>query len=113
MARTGGARSDKVRCGMVGGKGFQIPELPGLIIPWYRRPPKTLWFPLRAFVFARDEGTCQYCGNPVKIESCHCHHVLPLSEGGTNHPTNLKTLCDDCHKQRHPFMLSAKEKFLG
>ena len=46
----------------------------------------------------------------MELNNCHIHHTLELSEGGTNHPSNLKTLCKDCHKIRHPFMLDARDK---
>jgi 5-methylcytosine-specific restriction protein A len=29
------------------------------------------------------------------------HHVIPLSDGGTHHESNLVTLCLDCHKELH------------
>ncbi len=63
-----------------------------------------LWRPLRQFVYERDGGKCQYCGQTTELFRCHCHHTLPLCEGGTNHPSNLKTLCSPCHHKRHPFM---------
>lgn len=25
------------------------------------------------------------------------HHIIPRSKGGTHHPRNLKTVCDQCH----------------
>ena len=91
---------------------FSLLELPGLVFPWYKRMPEDLWRAMRQHVYQRDHGRCCYCVGPTELFECHCHHVLPLSEGGTNHPTNLKTLCPVCHKTRHPFMLTAKEKYL-
>jgi 5-methylcytosine-specific restriction endonuclease McrA len=58
----------------------------------------------------RDEGICGYCFDVVELHKCHIHHALELSEGGTNHPSNLKVLCVDCHKARHPFMMTARDK---
>lgn len=89
---------------------FDLPDFPTLYFPWYNRMPAHLWHILRKFVHNRDNGECQYCGAPVKLEEFHCHHVLPLSEGGTNHPSNLKTLCKSCHKKRHPFMLNPLQR---
>lgn len=89
---------------------FQIPELPGLRFPWYGRMPIELWTPLRQYVYERDEGVCQYCGNLTELYESHCHHVLDLQHGGTNHPSNLKTACKDCHHERHPFMKTALER---
>lgn len=88
---------------------FTIDEI-GLKVPWYGRPPIDIWLKLKQYVYQRDKGICQYCGNPTPYEDSHCHHILELSENGTNHPSNLKTLCRDCHKIRHPFMLSVRDK---
>jgi 5-methylcytosine-specific restriction endonuclease McrA len=89
---------------------FTLEEYPKLKFPWYKRPAEYLWRILRQYVYERDEGRCQYCGNPVELMDCHIHHALELSEGGTNHPSNLKTLCKDCHKDRHPFMKTVRDK---
>ncbi len=89
---------------------FQLPEFPNLKFPWYRRPAEYLWRILRQYVYARDEGKCRDCGNPVELFECHIHHVLELNQGGSNHPSNLKVLCIDCHKIRHPFMQDARDK---
>lgn len=91
-------------------KHFIISELPDLRFPWFSRPPIELWIMLKQYVYQRDKGLCQYCKQQTEYRSTHCHHVLELSEGGTNHPTNLKTLCVPCHKERHPYMKTAKEK---
>lgn len=92
---------------------FQLDELIPLRFPWYSRMPLELWRPLRQFVYERDGGKCQYCCQHTELTVCHCHHVLELSEGGTNHPSNLKILCRTCHKIRHPFMKSARDKLRG
>lgn len=50
---------------------------------------------LRDFVFARDNCTCQRCRTryaPFTVD-----HVVSLRNGGTNHPSNLQTLCKDCN----------------
>jgi 5-methylcytosine-specific restriction endonuclease McrA len=92
---------------------FTLEEYPGVRFPWYGRPPINLWVMLKQYTYKRDNGVCQYCQEPTEYIDTHCHHVLELSEGGTNHPSNLKTLCRRCHKQRHPFMKSAREKLCG
>lgn len=94
-------------------KHFAIPELLPHRFPWFSRPPIELWIMLKQFVYERDGGICQYCKQQTEYKDTHCHHALELSEGGTNHPSNLKTLCVSCHKTRHPFMKTAKEKLEG
>jgi 5-methylcytosine-specific restriction endonuclease McrA len=83
--------------------------LNGKNFPWHWRMPAALWREMRQYIYARDGGRCQYCGEPVELFECHIHHVLELSESGTNHPTNLKTACIGCHKKRHPFMRTKLE----
>lgn len=95
--------SDKVRF-------FSIPEIPGVLYPWYHRPQIDDWKKLKQFVYQRDEGCCRYCFHPVEYIESHCHHVLPLSEGGTNHPRNLKTACIPCHEDKHPFMKYGRKR---
>jgi 5-methylcytosine-specific restriction endonuclease McrA len=92
-------------------KHFTISELTPYRFPWFSRMEIDLWIRLKQFVYERDGGLCQYCKQQTEYKDTHCHHTLELSEGGTNHPTNLKTLCIPCHKSRHPFMKSAKERF--
>lgn len=92
---------------------FTIVELPGLRFPWYGRMGMDLWHPLKQWVYQRDGGVCQYCEQPVEYEKSDCHHILEIAEHGSNHPSNLKTLCRKCHKNRHPFMKSKHEKLCG
>ena len=40
---------------------------------------------------------CEDCGAPKQC----VHHIIPLSEGGTNDRHNLKALCTSCHRQYH------------
>jgi len=41
------------------------------------------------------------CGNCNAEHSLHIHHIVPLSQGGTNCITNLAVLCKDCHAKAH------------
>jgi len=91
---------------------FTIDELPDLRFQWFGRMPLETWKPLKQWVYQRDGGICQYCKTLTEYNKTHCHHVLELSENGSNHPSNLKTLCHKCHKTRHPFMMSTREKIL-
>ena len=53
------------------------------------------YYNIRYYVFARDNYTCQCCGKKNKI--FHTHHIIYKSNGGTNRPDNLITVCEDCH----------------
>nr|WP_267164454.1 HNH endonuclease [Halovenus salina] len=52
----------------------------------------------------RDGYTCQNCGangGPKSNNELHCHHIVPISDGGSHKKSNLKTLCKDCHDAIH------------
>ena len=54
----------------------------------------------RRFVFNRDDYSCVDCGrSPRTDKDCvlHVDHRVPVAKGGTNHESNLQTLCDWCN----------------
>lgn len=64
------------------------------------------FFPERRAIY--DESTkrtllrqasnrCVMCGIPLTTADMHVDHILPLSEGGSNHTLNLQALCADCN----------------
>lgn len=56
------------------------------------------WDRLRSAVFARDDYTCQYCGDRgVRLE---CDHVVPVSAGGLSIESNLVTACRPCNRAK-------------
>ncbi len=101
--------SSQAKCGVVMTNCFIIEELDKLRVPWFGRPPIDTWIKVKQWIYQRDQGICQYCHNQTEYKDTHCHHILELSESGTNHPSNLKTLCIACHKDRHPFMKNPME----
>lgn len=63
-------------------------------------------------ILYRDNFSCQDCGkflayknsNGIYVpidDGAEVHHIQPVSEGGGDEPTNLITLCERCHKERH------------
>ncbi len=60
------------------------------------------WEELSKAVRERDGYRCSHCGCPDLI--LHTHHVIPLSRGGSNNMSNLTTLCEKCHRAKHPHM---------
>lgn len=75
-------------------------------------PPK-----LRHEIFQRDEFTCQHCGaSPRKDLSVviEVDHIVPVSKGGGNEPSNLQTLCDKCNAGKSNSMpLSVDDPWLA
>ena len=53
---------------------------------------------LRAFVYHRDKGKCQYCGKgPGKDNPLTMDHIVPKAAGGTDRPDNITTACRQCN----------------
>lgn len=53
---------------------------------------------LRAEILKRDNYKCTACGSNKNI---HIHHIKYRSNGGTNEPENLISLCKHCHANVH------------
>jgi len=54
------------------------------------------WRTTRAAILARDGHACVLCGQPGR----EVDHVVPVSAGGGDEPSNTRTLCRDCHARR-------------
>lgn len=52
---------------------------------------------LRFEILRRDNHACKYCGAQAPGASLTVDHVVPLSLGGTDLPSNLVTACRDCN----------------
>jgi 5-methylcytosine-specific restriction endonuclease McrA len=61
------------------------------------------WSDRCAMVKSRDRYKCTACSYPAdfrrKTRELHVHHIIPISEGGTNDLDNLITLCHICHRK--------------
>jgi 5-methylcytosine-specific restriction protein A len=53
------------------------------------RTSSSPWRRLRRGILKRDNYTCHVCGQPGADE---VDHLVPLSEGGTDHPSNLAAI---------------------
>jgi 5-methylcytosine-specific restriction protein A len=61
---------------------------------------------VRTEVLRRANGVCELCGSPgfrlingsVYLET---HHVVPLSEDGADHETNVVGICPNDHREAH------------
>lgn len=52
---------------------------------------------VRVSVLHRDGYKCVFCGRTARQVELHVDHKVPFSKGGSNHPSNLQTLCIDCN----------------
>lgn len=55
----------------------------------------------KAYVLHRDGYTCQSGRNGKHSAKLHVHHVIFRSNGGSDDPSNLVTLCETCHDDLH------------
>lgn len=57
---------------------------------------RTLTKSIKIEVFKRDDYTCKECGAGREAK-LHVHHIIPVSQGGTDEMSNLVTLCESCN----------------
>ena len=62
------------------------------------------WGALANYVFERDGRRCRRCdstdGGPAhgaRYSGWQVDHIVPVRNGGTDDPENLRLLCHDCH----------------
>jgi 5-methylcytosine-specific restriction endonuclease McrA len=85
----------------------------------YERYRVMLWPWIAGRIFERDKWICQDCGletgtyqfdgQPLRHTTTakvggieigfEVHHIIPKGLGGSDHPANLKLVCQNCHKK--------------
>ena len=65
---------------------------------------------VKEFVLARDKYKCQHKLCSSKDKKLNVHHIIFRSQGGTNKPKNLITLCETCHQNLHKGLIDSKFK---
>lgn len=66
------------------------------------------------------DSKCAVCGwqipswrlgykKAVRQGGCEMHHIIPVSEGGTDDCSNLVLLCPNCHKMAHVGLITTDE----
>lgn len=60
---------------------------------------------VKAYVFWRNNYTCQYCKRKSKGLKLNIHHIESRKTGG-NAPNNLTTLCEQCHEKYHKGLIT-------
>ena len=51
------------------------------------------WRKVRAAILAEADYRCARCGAPTE----DVDHALPVAEGGSRDPANIRALCPTCH----------------
>jgi len=69
----------------------------------YQQGPQKDYYNTKAYILHRDNYQCQNkkCKNKKKNIKLHVHHIIPRAAGGTNIPSNLIVICEDCHYDLH------------
>lgn len=56
---------------------------------------------VRKIVYAKDQGRCYLCGNPVDEETFEVEHKVPVAKGGTNNLDNMYVACHECNTMKN------------
>src|SRR5215204_1909155 len=57
------------------------------------------------YALARSKGHCEACEHPAPFlrrnnnPYLEIHHIMALSAGGADHPTNVAAVCPNCHRR--------------
>jgi len=54
----------------------------------------------RANIYARDDHTCQYCGDSFSTNDLTFDHVVPVAHGGRKDWENIVTCCVTCNRKK-------------
>jgi 5-methylcytosine-specific restriction endonuclease McrA len=54
----------------------------------------------RANIYARDDHSCQYCGDPFPVGELTFDHVVPVAHGGRKDWVNIVTCCVSCNRRK-------------
>lgn len=65
---------------------------------------------VRKAIYKRDNYSCALCDSPRDLQ---IHHVAHRSEGGTDYPHNLITLCWRCHAVAHGTRMPEYPKWIS
>lgn len=67
----------------------------------YQQGEQLGFWNVREYVLHRDNHKCQHCKGKKKDKILQVHHINDKSEGATNRPEELMTVCKTCHDEHH------------
>jgi len=56
-------------------------------------------------VLTRDDFKCQYCGEPLTMQTGTIDHIVPQSRGGRHEWTNIVASCKPCNNKKNDYLL--------
>ena len=77
---------------------YRIPAI--IVLGIYDRLPKKEVKFSRQNIFARDNFTCQYCGNEYDSRKLNLDHVVPRDKGGRTSWENVVCSCIRCNTRK-------------
>lgn len=81
-----------------------VSSLPPLRSDTNSETPEQLKLPNYAIhkndLYGKQEGFCNGCKDHFKIRNLTVDHIMPQSQGGTDHPKNLQLLCQTCNSTK-------------
>ena len=87
------------------GKTFDIATLEQLFVPKKVRSYTIDLNSIRKILISRAKGHCQLCGLKAPFQEAdgtpylEPHHLVPVSNGGSDTPNNMVVLCPNCHRK--------------
>jgi len=77
---------------------IRVPRV--ILLVGYDRVPKRQVRFSRYNIYARDNCTCQYCGDRLPRQELNLDHVIPRSRGGSSTWENVVCSCLDCNRRK-------------
>ncbi len=75
----------------------------------YQKGRQLDFYNVKQYVLDRDKYQCLLCKKNSGLK-LHVHHIQFRTNGGTNSPDNLATLCETCHDKIHKLKNGEAEK---
>jgi hypothetical protein len=77
----------------------------------YQNGPQKGFYNVKSYVLHRDNYKCQSKQKVIHSKKLQVHHIQFRSNGGSDTPSNLITLCETCHENLHDgkFELNGKK----
>jgi 5-methylcytosine-specific restriction endonuclease McrA len=80
------------------GRAIRIPRV--ILLQMYDRLPKTKVRFSRLNIYARDDNTCQYCGQKLPRTMLNLDHVIARARGGRTTWENVVCCCVPCNLKK-------------